>query len=271
MSLLDKINLSDDYMFARVMGDAEVCKAVLEVILGKTIEKIILMEEQKVVNMLLESKAIRLDVYVKDNKHTIYNVEMQRVNRKNLPERSRYYQGTIDMDIIDKGEPYENLKQSYVIFLCTFDPYGRGRHRYTFENCCLEDTSLRLQDKTTKIFLNTRGNIDDISNEMRELFRYLENSTKEQAAGANSRLVRMLHERVEKIRSSKEMEVEFMTLMMRDQEKIQEGIEQGIERGTDRVNILNQKLIEANRVDDLVRSVKDKEFQLKLFREFGLE
>ncbi len=68
MSLLDKVNLSNDFMFARVMSDTNVCKAVLEAILGVPIEKVVQLEEQKVINMLVESRAVRLDVYVKDEK-----------------------------------------------------------------------------------------------------------------------------------------------------------------------------------------------------------
>ncbi len=275
MSLLEEVNLSNDYMFVRVMDDEQVCRAVLEVILGMPIEKVIFMQEQKIIDLLLESKAIRLDVYVKDEKHTIYNVEMQRVNKKDMPKRSRYYQGMIDLDVIDKGEEYTELKMSYVIFLCTFDPFGKGRHIYTYENCCLEDSSLKLEDGTTKLFLNTRGSLDDVGSELMEFFRYLENSTEEQAAKTESPLIRMLHERVIRVRSSKEMEVEYMTLLMRDREKYQEGIEQGIqqgiEKGTERVNILIQKLIEANRIGDLIQSTKDKDFQKELFQEFGLK
>lgn len=50
-----------------------------------------MIEEQKTIDLLLESKGIRLDVYVKDGNNTIYNVEMQRGKHKNLPKRLRYY------------------------------------------------------------------------------------------------------------------------------------------------------------------------------------
>lgn len=57
-------------------------------------------QDQKVVDLLLESKGIRLDIYVNDENGTIYNVEMQKGNNKNLAKRSRYYQGNIDLDLI---------------------------------------------------------------------------------------------------------------------------------------------------------------------------
>lgn len=48
------------------------------------------------------------------------------------------------------------LKQSFVIFVCTFDPFHIGRHVYTVENRCVEDTNLLLNDATQKIILNQR-------------------------------------------------------------------------------------------------------------------
>ena len=67
-------------------------------------------ENQKVIDLLLESKGIRLDIYVKDENNTVYNIEMQRGKHKNIPKRLRYYQGNIDLDLINKGEDYINQK-----------------------------------------------------------------------------------------------------------------------------------------------------------------
>lgn len=109
---LKELNLEDDFLFAKVMSDQTICKELLEKILE--IEKVEMIEEQKTIDLLLESKGIRLDVYVKDENSTIYNVEMQRGNHKNLPKRLRYYQGSIDLDLISKGEDYKKLAKSYI-------------------------------------------------------------------------------------------------------------------------------------------------------------
>ena len=76
------------------------------------------------------------------NSDTVYNIEMQNGHHKNLPKRTRYYQGMIDLNLLDKGMDYTQLKQSFVIFVCTFDPFHIGRHVYTFENRCVEDPNL---------------------------------------------------------------------------------------------------------------------------------
>ena len=156
---IEELNLDDDFLFAKVMSDKEICKQVIEKILGIKIKYIEMPTQQKVIDILLDSKAVRLDIYVNDENGTIYNVEMQKAKRGNLAKRSRYYQGSIDLDMISKGEDYKQLKKSFVIFICTFDPFDKGRHLYTFENRCNEDTSLLLGDETKKVFLNTDLNL----------------------------------------------------------------------------------------------------------------
>ena len=99
----------------------------------------------------------------------------------------------IDLNLIQKGEDFNKLNKSYVIFICTEDIFGNGRHIYTFENLCLQDTTLRLNDETTKVFLNPVSDMDE----------------------------------VEDARKNKGWEEEYMTLRMIEREKYNEGINQG--------------------------------------------
>ena len=50
------------------------------------------------------------------------------------------------------------------------------RHIYTFENRCRENLSLSLGDESIKIFLNTRGTLDDVDAEMKEFLAYVEDT-----------------------------------------------------------------------------------------------
>lgn len=245
--IIQGLNLDDDFLFAKVMSDQDICKKVLEKILNIKIKKLKLPTEQKVIDLVLDSKAIRLDIYVQDESNTVYNVEMQKSKNKNLAKRSRYYQGNIDLDFIQKGEDYSKLYKSFVIFICTFDPFNQGRHLYTFENRCLEDTNLSLGDETTKLFLNTHGNLNDVDSEMVEFLTYIENSNDEYANGVKSELVKTIHEKVNHLKNDKSLEVEYMTLYERDKEKFQEGlvqgIEQGIEQGVEQTKLENAKAL----------------------------
>lgn len=228
---LQELNLSDDFLFAKVMEDSEICRQVLERILGKEIQKIIIQPSiQKVIENAYESKGIRLDVYVKDEMNTIYSVEMQTTNQKDLPKRTRYYQGAVDLDSIRRGESYKKLNKSYIIFICTFDPFMKDNYYYSFCNRCDQYPDIKLGDDTQKIFLNTKGTGNDVSNEIKEFLHYVEKSTDE-SASQGSELIKNVHKRVNAVKLNKLAEVEYMTLLMRENEKYEAGMEAGMEAG----------------------------------------
>ncbi len=104
------------------------------------IEGTVTPELQKSINVDMDAQSVRLDVYVKDDRETVCDIEMQVSDTKELPKRSRYYQGMIDLQLVDASQHYKKLNKSYIIFICPFDLYGKGRHIYTFENICKEDT-----------------------------------------------------------------------------------------------------------------------------------
>ena len=68
------------------------------------------------------------------------------VPRDALTRRARYYRSQMDMDLLLTGHAYEELPDTYVIFICDFDPFGAGYFRYTLENRCLENMNRRLGD-----------------------------------------------------------------------------------------------------------------------------
>lgn len=224
---LQELNLEDDFLFAKVMSDKDICRRIIEKVLDIKIKEIEMPQEQKVIDLLLDSKSVRLDVYVNDEKGTVYNVEMQQGKNVNLAKRSRYYQGNIDLDKISKGDDYLTLNKSYVIFICTFDPFGKGRHRYTFRNLCVEDNNIELKDETDKVFLNTSGILNDVDEEMIEFLQYVEQSTDEVAQNAKSDLVKAINQKVNHVKHDKAMEVQYMTLLERDRLNFVEGKEEG--------------------------------------------
>ena len=223
----EELQISNDFIFGKIMQDPKLCKGLLQRILpGLKIDRIEYPETQKAIRPDIDAKSVRLDVYVEDGKGTVYDIEMQVSTSKELPKRTRYYQSLLDMRMIDKGEPYKKLKPSYIIFICPFDQFGMGRHIYTFENICKEDKSVLLNDGTTKIFLNAKGTMDDVSPELKAFLDYV--------AGKKPAdpFVDELEEAVKNARKNREWRHEYMTLLMRDQENIEIGREEGMEIGT---------------------------------------
>ena len=153
---------------------------------------------------------------------------MQNGNHKNLPKRTRYYQGMIDLNLLDKGMDYTQLKQSFVIFVCTFDPFHIGRHVYTFENRCVEDPNLPLNDGTQKIILNTKGIFDDVRPELKRLLNFIDGRQPEDS------FTQDLSKAVESAKRNEKWRHDYMTLQMAYDEKYREGLETGIQQGIER-------------------------------------
>ena len=172
-SLNKDLTISNSFMFAKVMSEEPFCKEMLQRILGVKIRKIEYIEAEKTILTLKDAKDIRLDVYLEDNEDTVYDIECQMTDTHELPKRSRYYQSQIDGSLIDKGYHYSKLKKSYVIFICTFDPFKKGRHVYDFTRRCEGDPDLELKDETHVIFLNTTGVKNDCSKKLRNFLDHM--------------------------------------------------------------------------------------------------
>lgn len=221
------LGISNDFLFGKVMRDPELCRELLRRILPELmIDHIEYPELQKAIRPDRDARSIRLDVYVSDEKGRVYDLEMQVGNTYELPKRARYYQGMIDLELIDRGESYKVLNRSYVIFICLFDVFGKGRYRYTFENICKEDPSVSLGDETVKVFLNAQGKQGSAAGDLKSFLDYVLGKKSEDP------FIRKLDRAVRKAKKNRKWRREYMTLWMRDQENIEKGIEQGIEQGT---------------------------------------
>ena len=224
---LRNLNLSDNYLFEKVMQDPELCRRVLEEILQVSIQKVETIHTEHSEQIRPDSKGIRMDVYVNDAAGTVYNVEMQTGHNSNLPKRARYYQDIIDLELLAGGQDYIQLNRSYVIFICTFGLFSHDRHIYTFVNTCRESPSLELGDETTKIFLSTRGILKDGSDDLLAFLNYVENSTDEFAENTDSELVRAIHRKVQEVKDTRKYQVEYMTLYMHEQDIAREARSEG--------------------------------------------
>ena len=225
MKKYEELELRDDFMFSRIMSNPKFVKPLLETILGVKIRKIVYPQTQKTIDLSLQAKGIRLDVYVEDDQNTVFNLEMQTSDGANLPKRMRYYQGMIDLNILDTGQDYTTLKKSYVIFICTFDPFGEGRHIYTFCNTCQENTALTLDDDAVKIVLSTKGTMDDVSPEMKRILDYIDGK------GASDKFTEELEEAVRSARQNERWRLDYMTLEYEYRQRYLEGKEEGRAEG----------------------------------------
>ena len=219
-----ELDLTNDFVFSKVMMDPELCKELLERILGISILRIEYPEGQKSLAFLPDSRSVRLDVYVKDNANSLYDIEMQVGKTGHLPKRSRYYHSMMDLDALEKGHLYSELGKSFVIFICMFDPFGIGKTVYTFRSCCAEDKGIELGEDRTTVFVNAYGKSKS-SSKLAEVLRYL---CSRDASGDYSKA---LDNAIETVLGNRKYEVEYMTLEMKIQEHKEEWLAEGNKEG----------------------------------------
>ena len=226
------------------------------------------MELQKCIDLGIEAKGIRLDVYVDDGNNTVYDIEMQTKLDANLPKRSRYYQGLIDLELLDKGMDYTELKKSYVIFICTSDPFGKNAPIYTFENRCVQTPELPLGDETNKIFLNASGVKENIKQELKEFLQYIHTGT------PTNEFTDGIEKAVQKVKRDEKWRQTYMVYKLKLDEARNEGHKAGMELGHAKTLVedvekvmrtLNVSFEEACRI--LVYSVEEYEAAKRLIEE----
>ena len=251
-------------------------KTLLDIILGQDTHLKQPPQTEKECRSSFEKRQIRLDVYTVDEDDVVYDTEPQKTNTKNLPKRSRLYQGMIDSRLLPPGcIDFNLLNPVVIIMIMPFDLFGYELYRYTFKMQCEEVPEMELGDDATRIFLNSHGkHPESVSRELIELLEYMEKSTDAVVEECESERIHQMHERVNRLKSSKEMEIKFMQKWeekeMERQEAYAEGREEGERVGEARINKLIVYLLEQGRNKDLAKAVSDSEYQAKLLKELGL-
>lgn len=207
----DNLTIQSDFLFKKVMSNKHICKRLLEELLRIQIADISYPDVEYSLEPRYDSRGIRLDIIVDDEAHTRYNLEMQVRNKKNpvtraytLPKRTRYYQALIDIDSLQKGQDYDELPATYVIFICLFDFFNKGSYTYTFKKRCLEDMSLELPDEATTIIVNTLGKHGDVSNVFKSFCEYVNNHA------ITSEFTKQIDQEIHDIKLNKKVRKEYM-------------------------------------------------------------
>ncbi len=224
MKRWEDLTLADNFIFQKFMRNESLCKKILGEILGKEILKIEYPEYEKVIGIRHDAKGIRLDVYVRGDDE-VYNIEMQNARSGELPKRGRYYRDLIDLDLLERGQDYSMLCRSFIIFICTYDLYGKNQYRYTFTYQCKEIDGLEYGDQTTMIILNTMGTEGNVSEDLKTFLKCVAGLFPDDEFSATIR------EEYDRIKESREWRREYMTLEMALKEQFQAGEAKGHEAG----------------------------------------
>ncbi len=227
--MYENLTIKDDFIFGKVMENKENCVEMIERLTGNKLSDNISINNQKAVKIAVDGKGVRYDVYVEDDARVMYDAEMQQgKNKSNLPKRSRFYQGLMDLGYLETGDEYVELADSYVIFICTFDPFDEGLCCYEFENHCdgyegIGD--IHLGDGRKILIYNTKGTVVNVSSEVHRFLSYIENGE------MSDEYTKKLQNSVAMARHNRKWRVEYMKTFVHDIDVRREGIEIGKELG----------------------------------------
>ncbi len=181
------------------------------------------METQKTLKLGADVHGVRFDAFV-ESSNLWADIEMQ-PGKKPLAKRARYYQSNIDLDFLEQGHSYEELKPSYVIFICPEDPFGRDEAVYFFRSWDVEK-GLPIEDLSYKIILNIACSPEKVPEKLKAFYEYLNDPKKSQA----SELTRLIDARVRKFNSG-DWRRKYMTFEQMLNERGRESEAIGFEKG----------------------------------------
>ena len=232
----ESLTLADDFLFGKIMSEPELCTEMLRRIFPNIdVGEIKFIETQKTLRHALHIRGVRFDILTSTTRN-IFDIEAQKRRLKDLYQRPRAYHIAIGYDALNKKSlkksgSYEDLPNTYVIFICTFDLFGKGRHIYTFKNFCAGDKEIALDDGAYTIFLNTDGILNDVSPELKNFLNFV---GKGQIAEEDI-FVKILDEKIKQAKHNTVWRDEYMFLITREDEKFAEGREEGIYEDKQRV------------------------------------
>lgn len=232
MKALQEMSLVDDFLMNsltthEVYGEAA-AKYILECILEREIKHLKVVPQKFYGGEMPKDHGVRLDIYLEEEDGEIFDIEPDNNSAqsliKALPRRVRFYHAKIDAGSLQAGDDYDKLKNVVVIFITTYDPFGRDRVLYTIKNCCVEIPMLPYDDGAKTLFLYTKGKEGNISEELRQLLNYMADSTEE---NAKTDKLKQLHKMVAAVKRDKEVGLAYMKSFERDKIAREEGRQEG--------------------------------------------
>ena len=188
---LNDLNLIDRFLFSETMENRDAYQAAVSILLEKEIALLEKPETEKELRVSPDLRQVRLDVISMDNERCLYYTEMQQRNTGNLRKRSRYYQAQLDVSLLEPGsKDFNFLNDSCLILIAPFDLFNRGLYRYTFEG----------------------KNRQEFSQEFLDFMEYINATTDQIANTTTSHKIKLIHDKVRKIKLSERMGVKYMQL-----------------------------------------------------------
>lgn len=153
LARLRQLRLIDDDFFSKCFDNDTACvQLVLQIVLDKPDLNVVDVRTQVFVENLL-NRSVRLDVLATDSKGRKFNIEIQRSDKGAGRKRARYNSSMMDVNLLEKGNDFEALPETYVIFITENDVIGLGEAVYEIERCFVK-SGKRFGDGSHILYVN---------------------------------------------------------------------------------------------------------------------
>ena len=146
--------LMDDNFMSKVFEDKPCAEFLLRIILNRDDLKVKEVHGQHDLNNI-QGRSVRLDILAVDHENRAYNVEVQRSDSGAVAKRARYNSGLLDANLTRKGDAYDALNETYVIFITEKDVLRGGLPIYHI-NRVIEETGKPFGDDAHIIYVNSQ-------------------------------------------------------------------------------------------------------------------
>lgn len=151
---IQSLRLLDDDFMNKVFEDKACAEFLLQIILERTdltVQKVHSQHNLK----NLQGRSVRLDILATDEAGRVYNIEVQRSDKGAGAKRARYNSSLIDANITEPGDNYENLNETYVIFITEHDVLKAGRPIYHIDRM-IQETNALFGDGSHILYVNAQ-------------------------------------------------------------------------------------------------------------------
>lgn len=237
-SILKRLTIMSDALMRNVLKDKDCTEYILRIIMGNNELSVIEQTIQKDFKNLQGRSAI-LDCVARDADGALYNIEIQQESEGASPKRARYHSGLMDMNFLKQGHDFDELPETYVIFITRDDIFGNGRPIYQIQRI-FEDTKESFNDGSHILYVNS--SCQD-SSKLGQLMHDL-HCTK-----ADDMFSSVLAKRVQELKETPE----GVGIMCKEMDML---YKLGIERGEKRGEIRGERLAISRNILRLVQKMK---------------
>jgi len=168
----EDLTIANEFLFAKTMLDESICSQLLESILKIKIAKINYYVGPKTGLFVEDPRCTRLDLYVRGEER-ILDIEIQLIHDKDTLDRRRNYLRPTNLSDIMNGKLREDSKEYYMIFICTFDPFGDGYPIYMLEITPPEGAEQKIGKGSHHICVNATAFAKEKNENLRSFMLYL--------------------------------------------------------------------------------------------------